>query len=155
MNAPGADPGLVLRDIHVPPPPSWWPPAPGWWVVAAIVVLVAGLGAAWAWHRRQRRVAAQRLFDDTVATAGTPARQVAAMSALLRRAARQRDPAAATLQGADWLRYLDEGSRDALFGDGHGVLLLEGGFRREVAAIEAAALHARARQRFLEWMRAS
>lgn len=155
MIAPGADPGLVLRDIHVPPPPSWWPPAPGWWLVAAIVLLAAGFVAGWAWRRRRRRVAARRLFDDTLATAGTPARQVAAISALLRRAARQRDPAAAVLQGEAWLRYLDAGARDALFDDGHGALLVEGGFRREVDAAKVAALQARARRRFLEWMRAS
>lgn len=155
MSAPAADPALVLRDVHVPPAPPWWPPAPGWWLLAAVLLLALAFGLAWAWRRHRRRVALRRLFDDTVAAAPTPAQQVAAMSALLRRAARTRDAHAPTLHGEDWLRYLDEDSKQPLFGDGHGALLLEGGYRDAVAAGAADALRPRARQRFLEWMRAA
>lgn len=155
MIAPEPGSALVLRDIHVPPAPSWWPPAPGWWILAAIVVLAAALAGLWAWRRRRRRRALRRLFDDAIASAPTPAQQVAAMSEMLRRAARARDPGAAALQGEDWLRYLDDGARVALFGEGRGALLLEGGFRRDVDAGDVEALLPRARQRFLEWMRAS
>ncbi len=155
MIAPAPGSGLVLRDLHVPPAPPWWPPAPGWWILAAIVVLAAMLASVWAWRRHRRRAALRRLFDDTIMSAPSPAQQVAAMSELLRRAARERDPGAATLQGEDWLRYLDDGARVALFGEGRGALLLEGGFRRDVDAGDVEALLPRARQRFLEWMRAS
>ncbi|HSR64326.1 MAG TPA: DUF4381 family protein, partial [Xanthomonadaceae bacterium] len=101
---------LVLRDIHQPPAPPWWPPAPGWWLLAALV-LVASMVPAWrAWRRRRRRLAHARLFDAAVAAAATPVARVAAISELLRRAARRIDPAADKLLGDDWLRFLD---RDA------------------------------------------
>lgn len=145
---------LVLRDIHQPPAPPWWPPAPGWWILAAALLLViAALG--WrAWRRRRRRRALQRLFDDSVHAAATPAAQVAAISELLRRAARRRDPQADRLQGEDWLRFLDRGSRRPLFGGEDARLLLDGGFRPAVDAAAVAALLPRARTRFLEWMAA-
>lgn len=146
------DPTLVLRDIHQPPAPSWWPPAPGWWIVAALLLLVAAIMAGIAWRRHRRRQALQRLFDDSVRTAATPAAQVAAMSALLRRAARRRDPRADTLQGEAWLHFLDQGSKAPLLAVDAGRLLLEGGFRPDVDAAAVADLLPRARARFLEWM---
>ena len=155
MNAPGTDPGLALRDIHVPPPPSWWPPAPGWWLLATVLLALAAFAAWWAWRRVRRRAALRRTFEEAVAAAGTPAAQVAAMSALLRRAAQTRDPRAATLEGDDWLRYLDGGRGPALFAGDAGRLLLEGGFRTDIDAAATQALRPRARQRFLEWMGAA
>ncbi|HVR81492.1 MAG TPA: DUF4381 family protein [Luteimonas sp.] len=145
-----ADP-LVLRDIHQPPAPPWWPPAPGWWIVAALLLVAFAVVAWFAWRRRQRRRAIVRLFDDSVRDAGSPATQVAAMSELLRRAARRRDPAADRLDGEAWLQFLDRGAKQPLFTNGHGRLLLEGGFRRALGADEVAALLPRARARFLEW----
>jgi hypothetical protein len=147
-----SDPTLVLRDIHQPPPPPWWPPAPGWWIVAAVLLLAAAIVSWFAWRRRRRRSALDRLFDDSMRAAATPAAQVAAISELLRRAARRRDPGADTLQGDDWLRFLDRGGKHALFDGEDGRLLLDGGFRPEVDADAVAALLPRARARFLEWM---
>lgn len=147
----GADPALVLRDIHQPPAPPWWPPAIGWWLVAAVVLLAIG---AWAWRRWRRhrlRRGFERLFDAGIAAAPTPAARIAAASTLLRRAARRRDAGAAALHGAAWLAYLDAGSDSPLFADGDGALLLDGGFRRDVDPARADALVARARRRFLEW----
>jgi hypothetical protein len=149
-----SDPTLALRDIHQPPPPSWWPPAPGWWIVVAAVLLVAAIVSWFAWRRRRRRHALERLFDDSVHVAPTPAAQIAAVSELLRRAARRRDPRADKLQGDDWLRFLDHGSKRALFGDDEARLLLDGGFRPEADAGAVAVLLPRARARFLEWMTA-
>lgn len=143
---------LRLRDIHLAPAPPWWPPAPGWWVVIALVVLVAAIAVGLAARRRARRRAIERLFDDTVARAGTAPERIAAMSELLRRASLRRDPAAATLQGDDWLRFLDHGAGVPLFADDDARLLVEGGFRREVSEADVEALHPRARTRFLEWM---
>ncbi|HVI25570.1 MAG TPA: DUF4381 family protein [Xanthomonadaceae bacterium] len=143
---------LVLRDIHQPPAPGWWPPAPGWWLLAALVLLAAAWFAWRAWRRRQRRRALVRLFDDTVARAQAPAEQVAAMSELLRRAARTVDPRADTLLGDDWLRFLDEGMPVPAFSAGAGALLRDGGYRREVPAPALRALHEVARERFLRWM---
>lgn len=138
------DPALVLRDIHPSPAPPWWPPAPGWWLVAALVLLAA---AAWAWvaaRKRRRRRAIAAVFDDAVAAAGTPTSQVAAMSELLRRAARRVDPQADRLQGEAWLQFLG-------FDDSTGWLLLDGGYRREIEPRQVDALRPLARARFLQW----
>ncbi|WP_149196262.1 DUF4381 family protein [Luteimonas suaedae] len=142
---------LVLRDIHEPPAPSWWPPAPGWWLLAALLlVIVAAL--LWAyWRRRQRRQEMERLFDATVDGAPTPAAAVAAISELLRRAARGREPGAEALDGDAWLRLLDRGAKQAAFDGETGRLLLEGGYRRDVDATQLARLRTVARARFLEW----
>ncbi|MET0755720.1 MAG: DUF4381 domain-containing protein [Pseudoxanthomonas sp.] len=141
---------LVLRDVHVPPAPSLWPPAPGWWLVAGAVAIV--LAILW-WIARQRRrriIAWQALFDEACSNA-TPAAQVAAISELLRRAARRVDPRADHLQNEDWLRLLD-GRKRKDFSEGPGRLLLEGGYRREVPSAEFAATKALSRARFLELM---
>src|SRR3546814_6525836 len=64
------------------------------------VVLALLVFAAWWWLRaRRRRAAIVRLFDERLHAANTPVERVAAMSELLRRAARRRDPAADRLQG--------------------------------------------------------
>ena len=155
--------GLVLRDIHQPAAPPWWPPAPGWWmVIVAVLVVLAGL-AWWRRHRRQRRARIERAFDEAIATADSPAARVAIASELLRRAARRSAPQADRLQGDAWLRFLDgapHGTRAkkaavaALtpFSDGPGRLLLDGGFRRDVADSDVAALLPMARRRYLQLM---
>lgn len=152
MSRHGTPASLPLRDIHLPPAPAWWPPAPGWWWLGAVVVLLLALVLARHWRRRRRRRALARMFDDAVARAPTAAARVGAMSELLRRAARRIDPAAATLAGEDWLRFLDRGRRDPVFRNGAGALLGDGAFRNEVDAREVDALRAVARARFLEWM---
>jgi len=148
MNAPIALP----HDVHAGIAPAWWPPAPGWWLLFAAII---GLASFFAWRgvRRRRRAAAiLRLFDDAVARADTPSRKVASMSELLRRAARRKDPRADTLEGDDWLRFLDQGLPQPMFSVGAGALLRDGGFRADVAAHEADALRAIARDRYLRWM---
>jgi hypothetical protein len=146
------DPTLVLRDIHQPTAPAWWPPAPGWWVVAALV-FAAALGFVLWRHRRrmhQRRIAA--MFDQEVAAAGNAPARIAAMSELLRRAARRRNPQADRLQGNAWLEYLDGGDKRHPFTSGAGRLLLEGAFRREADPEQVAGLRTLARERFIDWM---
>lgn len=153
---------LVLRDIHQPPAPSWWPPAPGWWLLAAALLAVLLVLGAWRQRRRRRRRAIEALFDGAIAAAPSPAAEVAAMSELLRRAARRRDPQADTLQGEAWLAFLDgdtarkgkRGGRESAdaFSAGPGRLLLEGGYRRDTDPRAVAALRGLARARFLQWM---
>lgn len=145
----GADP-LPLRDVHLPPSPSWWPPAPGWWLLFALLLLCAAGVFAWRWRLRRRRRALARFFDDTVDAAPDLPARIAAMSELLRRAVREREPQAATLTGDAWLAHLDAGQRSPVFAAGLGRSLLEGGFRREVAESEYRALRVVVRERFLE-----
>ncbi|UNK50904.1 DUF4381 domain-containing protein [Lysobacter sp. S4-A87] len=153
---------LVLRDIHSHPAPPWWPPAPGWWLLAAAVLLLCA-AVTWAvLRRRSRRRAITELFDRSVDAAGSPAAQVAAMSELLRRAARRHDADADRLQGEAWLAFLDAGSAtkpraaaNSDFSRGHGRLLLDGGYRRDVTTADVHALRPLARSRFLQWMGAA
>ncbi len=152
MSASGASTQLPLRDIHLPPMPPLWPPAPGWWLLGAVfLVLVVG-AVALVWRRRRRRRAWARAFDDAVARAATTAGRIAAMSELLRRAARRIDPAADTLLGEDWLAFLDTGLETSPFRSGPGVLLHDGPYRRDVADSDIEALRVLARARFLSWM---
>jgi hypothetical protein len=144
--------GLVLRDIHAASAPSWWPPAPGWWLLLAVVVAAAAIVLALRLRRRHRARAIARLFDDALAQADSPTAQIAAISELLRRAARLRDPDADTLQGDDWLRFLDAGLKQPVFTTGMGAVLVEGAFRRDVSEADVASLRTLARMRFLQWM---
>lgn len=143
---------LVLRDVHVPPAPGVWPPAPGWWLAIACVALLVGAMVGWMWWRRHRVRRWQHWFDQAGQGLAAP-QQVAAMSELLRRAARRVEPHADRLQGDAWLRFLD-GKEGHEFSQGAGRLLLDGGFRREVdpARMRAATIVARAR--FLQLMAA-
>lgn len=140
------------NEVHEGIAPGWWPPAPGWWFVLAAIVAIVGFFAWRVARKRRRRTAILRLFDQAVADAGTPSQQVAAMSGLLRRAARRKDAKADTLEGEDWLRFLDTGLPQPMFSAGAGTLLRDGGFRNDVTAHEADALRAIARQRYLHWM---
>ena len=167
MAAPAS---LVLRDIHSTAAPSWWPPAPGWWILVVVVVAIVALLAWWRTRANRRRAIIAALFDREVDAAATLPQQVAAMSGLLRRAARTHDAAADTLHGEEWLRHLDNAvakrkrraparaaseRRAALrkdFSEGPGRLLLDGAFRRDVGAADVIALRALARERFLLWM---
>lgn len=149
MNAP-----LQLRDVHPGVAPALWPPAPGWWMLfAALLVVVAAL-AWWRWRKRRRHAAILRVFDVAIEQAGTPSQEIAAMSELLRRAARLHNSAADRLVGDAWLEFLDEGLPQPVFSVGAGALLLEGGFRADVGVDQANALRALARERYLRWMQA-
>ena len=143
---------LVLRDIHQPPAPPFWPPAPGWWLLAAVLLALLAIPAWRRWRRARRRRAHAALFDRTLESAQSPAAQVAAMSELLRRAARRHAPHADTLVGEDWLRFLDAAQPSQVFATGAGRLLAEGGYRRDVDPDDVAALRPMARARFLAWM---
>jgi hypothetical protein len=106
-------------------------------------------------RRRRRARAIASLFDARLAQAQTPAEEIAAMSELLRRAARRRDPDADKLLGDDWLRFLDTGLQAPVFSAGAGALLRDGGYRRDVSPDEVDALRVAARTRFLDWMASS
>ncbi|RMH93285.1 DUF4381 domain-containing protein [Lysobacter pythonis] len=148
-----AAPDIVLRDIHRALAPAWWPPAPGWWVVLAVAVAAGAAFVYWRRRRRRRRVAIETLFDRTVTEAGEGPAQVAAISSLLRRAARRHREDADVLEGEAWLALLDEGMPVGSRFDGENArLLLEGGYRRAIDPAHLAALRQTARLRFLRWM---
>jgi Domain of unknown function (DUF4381) len=148
------NPALQLRDIHLPPEPSWWPPAPGWWLLAVLtivllVVLVRLLQRRW--RVRKRMAALNAEFDAVISIVESSAR-LAAISQLLRRAARLRHPGAANLQGEAWLRFLDSVSGDAYaapFNAGVGRVLLDGPYRANIDPKVVEALVAPARRCFL------
>ena len=146
---------LVLRDVHVPVAPSLWPPAPGWWLLSIGILLVVAIVWTLHWRKRRRIRGWQRMFDDACRDAPAAA-QIAAISELLRRAARRVDARADRLQGDDWLRFLDGNikgeNRPRGFSAGAGRVLLDGGYRRDLPASEVAATKALARARFLELM---
>lgn len=140
--------GPQLADIHLPAAPSWWPPAPGWWLLAVLLLALLVLLMGWL-RRRARRAYWRKMlrveFDTALAltsAAADEARQVAALSTLLRRAALRFAPQAAHMQGADWLRFLDGDDPAKPFSDGPGRLLLDGPYRRQVDADAARALAA-------------
>ena len=147
MNLP-----LPLKDVHPGVAPAWWPPAPGWWLVFGVIVVIIAIVAWRVAMKRRQHVAILRLFDETVSRAVTPSQQIAAMSELLRRAARRKDPSADRLQGDDWLRFLDRGMSPPCFEHGPGALLRDGAFRRDVDEGAARALRTVARQRYVTWM---
>ncbi|MEO5629512.1 MAG: DUF4381 domain-containing protein [Thermomonas sp.] len=147
MSAP-----LALRDVHAGMAPSLWPPAPGWWMLSAALLVVVSALAWWRWRKRRRHAEILRMFDAAIDRAATPSQQIAAMSELLRRAARRQNPAADRMQGDVWLGFLDEGMPKPVFLSGAGALLLEGGFRADVSTEQATALRALARERYLRWM---
>ena len=143
---------LPLKDVHAGTAPSWWPPAPGWWMLAALLLIIAFAVARWWLRRRRLNNAILQLFDDTLDQASTPSQQVAAMSALLRRAARLRDPAADRLEGDVWLQFLDDGLPEQPFSTGAGALLRDGGFRADVVEDDVVTLRSLVRERYLLWM---
>ena len=145
-------PEIVLRDIHRLPAPPWWPPAPGWWIAFALVAAAGIVWTAWMRRRRQHRLAIESLFDVAMREAGDGPARVAAMSSLLRRAARRHRADADVLDGDDWLAVLDEGTESPLFQSNIGRLLLEGGYRRDIDPHDLDVLHIAARTRFLQWM---
>lgn len=142
--------GLLLRDVHVPDAPSLWPLAPGWWLVLAVLGVVIAAVVGLRLYRRHRLARWRALFDGSGTTA-EPAARVAAISELLRRAARRVDPQADRLQGEAWLGFLDGGARKD-FTAGAGRILLDGGYRRNVDAGALDRLETVARERFLELM---
>ncbi|MGP1665531.1 MAG: DUF4381 domain-containing protein [Rhodanobacter sp.] len=110
--SPTAPQGPLLRDIHLPPDPSWWPPAPGWWLLGVLIVamllLVGWLGRRYRRevHRRGRVLSE---VDGLLAQYGRDADQAAlagGLQQLLRRVARQHEPAAASQRGEAWQQTL-------------------------------------------------
>lgn len=130
MNPAGAADKLQLRDIHLPASPDFWPPAPGWWIVATLLLLVV----AWtilkllARRRRQRRLQMilKELQPIEQKLLTHPDNQtLAELNILLRRLALmtyQRSQIA-SLNGKQWLAFLDRSGNTNKFTQGVGKVL--------------------------------
>ncbi len=119
-----------LRDIHMPPEISYWPPAPGWWILLFLFFLIIILTSIWFWRRyhssKPKNEALMILndiqnkfyqnFDNSEALKG--------LSLLMRRTALTfyyREEVA-SLQGFEWLKFLDKSGDTTDFTDGIGCI---------------------------------
>ena len=136
---PAENPLANLKDIHLPPAVSWWPPAPGWWILAVFFVFLTVL-CAWWFRRRYEcsrpRVEALRILKDLqVQYEKSPAAltTLRTLSQLLRRSAlsfsKQED--VASLQGEDWLKFLDKNGQTTEFTEGVGKIFGENIFQQK------------------------
>jgi hypothetical protein len=140
-----------LSPEHAPPAPGWWPPAPGWWLLAFLGLALV-LTAFFVWRQPRRRLRRATLSELNRIRARSDADVTAAAQAiqnLLRRYALALFGAerVARLQGAAWLRFLDEHSGGA-FAGARGESLLESsyGAAAQGAAADPAAWFAAAEQ---------
>ncbi|GGF58720.1 hypothetical protein GCM10007301_18030 [Azorhizobium oxalatiphilum] len=135
-----------LADIALPPPVPFWPPAPGWCVLAGAAV-IAFLILVWACVRHRRRTAYRRAALAELSAIGpaSDAERMAAISAILKRAALVAYPRAevAGLTGQGWLAFLDRTSGRSDFTEGAGRALRNAPFGAPAgdgAAVLAAAV---------------
>ena len=125
---PAENPLANLKDIHLPPAVSWWPPAPGWWVLAVFFVLLIVLCAWWFRRRYERsrpRIEALRILKDLqVQHDKSPIAltTLRTLSQLLRRTALSfyQQEEVASLQGEEWLKFLDKTGQTTEFTVGAG-----------------------------------
>lgn len=103
----------ALRDIHLPEPIPFWPLAPGWWGLAICALALTALLIGWV--RRTRRLSWQKSaraelesIEAAFARNGNAHELAAALSVLLRRAARMRfgDASVGALRGEAWVGLL-------------------------------------------------
>jgi Domain of unknown function (DUF4381) len=103
-----------LRDIFVPPLPSFWPPAAGVTIVVACLLAILAINIARFVQRARRnayrRAAAAEIDRICQSSVDADAETVAAISAVLKRAALVAYPreAVASLTGAGWGSFIEE-----------------------------------------------
>ena len=128
---------VELLDQLIPPPEppaiSMWPATEGWiWLGLAILI---GLGLAIRWLVKRHRANAYRraALSELKAAGDDPA----AIAEILRRAALAAYPRAevASVQGDDWLRFLDQSYEGKGFSSDMGRAMVEAPYRTEVAAV--------------------
>ena len=136
---PEENPLTNLKDIHLPPSVSFWPPAPGWWLLAVLFVLLTVFCVWWLRRRYEgsrHKVEVLRIlkelqlqYDESPAALTT----LRTLSQLLRRTAlsfsKQED--VASLQGNDWLKFLDKTGNTTEFTKGVGKIFGENLFQYE------------------------
>ncbi|WP_454784912.1 DUF4381 domain-containing protein [Legionella sp. WA2024007413] len=117
------DPLAQLKDIHLPPPIGWWPMAPGWYILIGLSLFLAMILAYVIYKKHLNALAKkqallllnnyQHQYDQEQNGAETSAH----ISQLLRRVALVYYPReqVASLHGEEWLKFLNETSKDVDF----------------------------------------
>jgi hypothetical protein len=127
---------LQLRDIHLPASPDIWPPAPGWWLLATILLFLLGWGwFKWLQHRKRQReqqAIMQNLIPIEKQLLSQPDNEtLAKLNILLRQLALMHYPhkQIASLNGKNWLGFLDQSGQTSEFSQGIGRVLAEAPYR--------------------------
>jgi hypothetical protein len=141
----------LLDDLHAPEPISYFPATPVWtwifWISALIMLLL--LFQYWKrWKRERYRKLACRELERTAGVKGPAyAMKVSQILKWTALAAYPRERVA-SLEGEDWLRFLDTTSKGTEFTEGVGQSLASSQYQRN-ADVEEDALGALAKQ----WIR--
>ena len=136
---PEENPLANLKDIHLPPVLSWWPPAPGWWILTVLLVFLIVL-CAWLllrrYERNRPRFEALRILKELQVQydkSQTELTTLRTLSQLLRRSAlsfsKQED--VASLEGEEWLKFLDKTGKTTEFTEGVGKIFGENLFQQK------------------------
>ena len=128
-----------LKDIHLPPAISWWPPAPGWWILAVLFILISVFIVCWllrSYQRRRPRIEALQLLKvlkSQYKNSHSALSTLRALSQLLRRTALSlyKHEEVASMQGLEWLQFLDKTGQTTEFTRGVGNIFGEDLFRSE------------------------
>ena len=122
-----------LHDIATPAPAAWLPPAPGWYALGlSLLLLIAWFllkgYTAWQrnWYRRQALMELAQL-EKGLNDSARYQQLLPQLSELIKRTAivaYGREPVA-SLNGAEWLTFLDKTGSTDLFTTGDGQLLVD------------------------------
>lgn len=131
----------LLDDLLAPEPISYFPVTPIWTWIFGIAALILALLLFWSWKRWQReryRKAACQELQRTTGDRGTL--YVMKISQILKGAALEAFPRkrVASLEGEDWLRFLDSTSGLTEFTEGVGQALASSQYQRTADLDEAA-----------------
>lgn len=126
-----------LKDIHLPPAISWWPPAPGWWILVIItfsIFIFITIYLYLTYRRRKPKVEALSILKNLQGQCdknNNELKKLRELSQLLRRTALSiyDQEEVASLQGIEWLEFLDKTGRTNDFTKGHGKIFGEDIFK--------------------------
>lgn len=145
-----------LRDIHLPPAIDSWPIAPGWWILLLLLLLALLFSGRYLYNRwrsnRYRRSGLQQLKQLLQDYRHNQDAKVylKRFSELIKRVAlacfaREK---VASLNGEEWVAFLDQTGRTDEFSLGHGQVLMVGAYEPETE-FEVQTLH----QLGVKWIR--
>jgi len=127
---------LQLRDIHLPASPDIWPPAPGWWILATVLLFLLG----WVLYKylsykrcqREKQAVLANLTPIEKKLLNKPDNEtLAELNVLLRQLALMHYPQTqiASLNGKNWLKFLDQAGQTDQFTQGVGQILADAPYR--------------------------